>query len=152
MTWETTIYNAFSGINPSDRNALVRFLIEHTENAAKKEIEDAIEYALKIKPSFGGFIMVAHEDRAIRAAIVANRTGMEGYVPNNIFVFVTQHRDFLNIENEMLALLRQAINHTKGDVALHVKPDNPTRALFEKIGFEAQYLELRLSKQATAVA
>lgn len=152
MTWQTTIYNAFSGISPSDQNALVRFLLEHSENVTKKGIEEAIEYAVKSKPSFGGFIMAAHQNGKLVAVVVANRTGMGGYVPNNIFVFVTQHREFLHEEDQMLSLLRKAISYADGDVALHVKPDNPTLELFKKIGFEAQYLELRLSKSVPAVA
>jgi hypothetical protein len=76
---------------------------------------------------------------------------MEGYVPNNIFPFVTQHRE-LKQEDEMLSLLRKAVSMADGDVALHVKPDNPTMELFKKIGFQNQYLELRLNKNATAVA
>ena len=151
MNWQTTIYNAFAGINSSEKNALVRFLLEHSENGSKRGIEEAIEYAIKSKPSFGGFILVARQGKEIVAAIVANRTGMEGYEPNNIFAFVTQHRE-LKQEEEMLSLLRKAVSMADGDVALHVKPDNPKMELFKKIGFQNQYLELRLCKNATAVA
>ena len=42
--------------------------------------------------------------------------------------------------------MQKATELTKGDIALHVEPDNPAKKLYEKLGFTNKYLEMRLSK------
>ena len=42
--------------------------------------------------------------------------------------------------------MEQALKLTKGDVALHVEPDNPAKKLYERLGFTNKYLEMRLVK------
>jgi ribosomal protein S18 acetylase RimI-like enzyme len=42
--------------------------------------------------------------------------------------------------------MEMAIEHTQGNIALHVEPDNPARKLYEKLGFTNKYLEMRLNK------
>jgi ribosomal protein S18 acetylase RimI-like enzyme len=44
--------------------------------------------------------------------------------------------------------MTEAINLAKGDIALHVEPDNPARHLYQKLGFDNKYLEMRLKKSA----
>jgi ribosomal protein S18 acetylase RimI-like enzyme len=34
----------------------------------------------------------------------------------------------------------------RGNIALHVEPDNPAKILYEKLGFTNKYLEMRLIK------
>ena len=152
MNCQTTLYDAFTGINQLEKSAVVNFLFEFTPNARKRHIQEAVEYALKNKPSFGGFILTAKRDSKIIAAIVANRTGMSGYNANNIFVYVTLHDQHKTQERLALDLLRKAIKHAAGDIAMHVEPGNPALKLYEKLGFQPQYLELRFSKSTPAVA
>jgi [ribosomal protein S18]-alanine N-acetyltransferase len=147
MTYQTILYDAYTGISPSEKSALVRFLHENTENTSAQNILEAVEYAVKHKPSFGGFILVAHNGKELLAAIVANRTGMEGYNPKNIFVYVTLHPKLYKREESARQLLQKAIACTDGDIALHVEPDNPALQLYQKLGFEARYLELRFNKK-----
>lgn len=147
MSFETTLYDAFTGMNAAEKSAVINFLFEKTENVTKSNIREAVEYALKNKPSFGGFVLTAHVSRQLIGAIVVNRTGMEGYNPNNLFVYVTFHEDYRNDETTMLQILKKAIDLTDGDIALHVEPRNPVLRLYKKIGFEAQYLELRFPKK-----
>ena len=147
MAYQLNIYDAFSGMNPMEKNRIIRFLNAFESDNERENIAEAVEYAVKLKPSFGGFVLTAEQDDQIVGAIVANRTGMGSYNPNHILVFVTLHQDFREDEALTKRLIQKAIQHAKGDIAMHVKPDNPALQLYEKIGFKAQYLELRLSKK-----
>lgn len=147
MSFETTLFDAFTGMNSAEKSAVISFLCEYTEHAGKASVREAVEYAIKHKPSFGGFVLTAYAGRQLIAAVVVNRTGMEGYNPNNLFVYVTFHKDYRNDEPMMLQVMKKAIDLTDGDIALHVEPRNPVLKLYKKMGFEAQYLELRLNKK-----
>lgn len=148
MSTETTIYNAFTGMSPLEKSQLVNFLYEFGENGVSRaSISEAMEYALKNKPSFGGFILVTRRIHQVIAAIIANRTGMEGYNPTNIFVYAGFHPDCNEDENFFHAIMRKAIEYADGEIAMHVKPGNPDLKLYKKLGFQAQYLELRLDKE-----
>lgn len=124
-----------------------QFLHQHLEQFADSStaIEKAIAYALKIKPSFGGFVMRAVEDQQLIGAVVVNRTGMSQYIPENILVYIAVHRDYRGrgIGKE---LMQEAIQQCKGNIALHVESGNPARKLYEKLGFRNKYLEMRLEK------
>ncbi len=146
MFQETTLYDAFTGMNPAEKNAVINFLCEHNENTNRQEAREAVEYAIKHKPSFGGFVLTFHEGKQITAAVVVNRTGMEGYNPNNLFVYVTFHRDYRNDETIIRNVLNKAISYTDGDIALHVEPNNPALKFYKKFGFKAQYLQLHFTK------
>lgn len=146
------LYNAFTSISPVEKKAVVKFLCQYTSNANQEHIKEAVEYAVKQKPSFGGFIITAVEDQKIIATIVANKTGMEGYNANNIFVYFTLHETHRDNDALVQKLMSRAMQYADGDVAMHVEPDNPALKLYKKLGFVAQYLELRLSKSKVAVA
>lgn len=151
MVYQTTLFNAFTGISPVEKSAVVSFLCEHTENTSSRNVLEAVEYAVKHKPSFGGFVLTAEKEKQIVAAVVANCTGMEGYNPQNIFVFVSLHKKHRKDEALAKHLLQKAIRYADGEIALHVEPDNPALKTYQKMGFKAQYLELRLNKaEATA--
>lgn len=152
MDFQTTLYNAFTGISPAEKSAVVRFLYEHNSNASKKDIQEAVEYAVKHKPSFGGFIFMAHVDRKIIAVIVANKTGMEGYNPKIIFIYVTLHKSHRRRQKVVRELLKKAIRYADGDIALHVEPNNPALKLYQRLGFQSNLLELRLIKSSPAIA
>ncbi|MCB0560112.1 MAG: GNAT family N-acetyltransferase [Phaeodactylibacter sp.] len=153
MPYQFTLYDAFSGINPMEKSKVIRFICDHTSNSNRQSVQEAVEYAMKLKPSFGGFILTVEEDRQLIGAIVANRTGMESYNPKNIFVFVTIHKDYLQDKALVHATMQNAIRYTDGDIAMHVEPDNPALKLYQELGFKAQYLELRLpNPKASAVA
>lgn len=148
MSKETTIYDAFTGMSPWEKGELVNFLDDYGENAGgPASIREAMEYALKNKPSFGGFILVTRRLRKIVAAIIANRTGMDGYNPTNIFVYAGFHPDVRGDEQLIKHIMHEAIEYADGEIAMHVKPGHPALELYETLGFQAQYLELRLDKK-----
>ena len=146
MVYKTNLFNAFTGISPVEKSAVVGFLCEHTENTNHQNAKEAVEYAVKHKPSFGGFVLTAEKDQQVVAVVVANRTGMEGYNPKNIFVYVSLHKKYRNDETLVKQLMQKAIRYADGDVALHVEPNNPALKMYQNMGFKAQYLELRLNK------
>ncbi len=145
MSYETTLYDAFTGMSPVEKSAVVHFLCEHTERTDRQQVREAIEYALKNKPSFGGFVLTVRQDRTIIAAVVVNRTGMEGYNAKNLFVYVTFHKDYRKDEKTIHTVMKSAIKHADGEIALHIEHDNPALQLYKELGFKEQYLELRLA-------
>jgi GNAT superfamily N-acetyltransferase len=93
----------------------------------------------------GGFILTATDKGKIAGAVVMNKTGMKGYIPENILVYIAVHRDYRG-KGLGKDLMKESLLYAKGDIALHVEPDNPARYLYEKIGFENKYLEMRLKR------
>lgn len=141
------VYDAVSKPTELEKHEIVEFLHEHLEQYrdAKQDIKRALDYAVKETTSFGGFILIAHEGESIRGAVVVNRTGMEGYIPPNILVYIAIHKESRG-KGLGKDLLDYAINYAKGDIALHVEKDNPARFLYKKVGFTTPYLEMRLKK------
>ncbi|MCB0516689.1 MAG: GNAT family N-acetyltransferase [Bacteroidetes bacterium] len=132
---------------PQQKKAIVDFLYENLEQYgdAKPQIEKAIAYALKEITSFGGFVLLLKKDEQLKGAVVINKTGMGGYIPENILVYIATHK---NSRGEGLGkkLMEKVILHTQGDIALHVEANNPAKKLYEKYGFTNPYLEMRLKK------
>lgn len=144
MSNETVYYNAFSGMPLRDRIAVVQFLEQHEKTEYKEHICEALDYALKVKPSFGGFVLVARDKERIQGVIVSNCTGMSGYSASHLFVFATYNHTSEVDRNTMLGLMREAIRYAKGQVAMHVAPDHPALNLFQQLGFKSELLALRL--------
>lgn len=109
------------------------------------DILKCLDYALDQAVDKGGFVVLARENRRIVGAVVINKTGMSGYIPENILVYIavdTSQRG----KGVGKQLMTTAIEMANGDIALHVEPDNPARKLYEKLGFTNKYLEMRLKK------
>ena len=141
------VYTPFEPTTLSEKQKIVNFLFEHLDQYGdkKEDIEKAIAYALKESASPGGFVMAGSLHGDLAGAVVVNRTGMEGYIPENILVYIAvdnKHRG----KGVGSTLMQKAINLAQGDIALHVEPDNPARRLYEKLGFTNKYLEMRLKK------
>lgn len=152
MNRQMTIYNAFTGISPIEKKRLVTFLCDYAGNTNCHDVQEALDYALKRKPSFGGFVITIMDNKNIEAALVVNRTGMEGYNPNNICVFVAVNPDADDQSALLQELMGKAINYAHGDIAMHIEPDHPALQIYQQMGFRAQYLELRLDKNHAAIA
>jgi len=104
-----------------------------------------LDYALDQAVDKGGFMVMAKESGNIVGAVVVNKTGMSGYIPENILVYIavdaTQRGKGVGKK-----LMSAVIDLANGAIALHVEPDNPARKLYEKLGFTNKYLEMRLIK------
>lgn len=144
---ELKIYNAVNRPTVGEKRELVDFLHKSLEQYGdpKKDIRKAIDYSVKEIPSFGGFTMALKVDGELMAVVVINETGMGGYIPENILVYIATHK---NSRGKGLGrkIMEEAIAYAKGDVALHVEADNPAKFLYEKLGFTNPYLEMRLKK------
>ena len=145
---EIKLFNESNTPNHKENMEIVEFLFQHLENFGdlKMDIEKAVNYALKETISFGGFILQAFEGEKTSCVVVVNQTGMKGYIPENILVYIATHNE-LRGKGIGKKMMLKAIEIADGNIALHVEPDNPARFLYEKIGFTSKYLEMRYIKK-----
>ena len=127
--------------------AINEFLHTHLEQYGDKmeDIAKAMRYSLGEGGKPGGFVLTSTEGDDITGAVVVNKTGMNGYIPDNILVYIATHNQHRG-KGIGKKLMQKAIEIAEGDVALHVEPENPAKFLYEKLGFTNKYLEMRLKK------
>ncbi|MCE7054939.1 GNAT family N-acetyltransferase [Algoriphagus sp. AGSA1] len=129
------------------KNEIADFLFVHLGQYGdpKEDIMKCLDYALDQSLHAGGFVVMARENGKLLGALVMNKTGMSGYIPENILVYIA-------VDAEQRGkgiggkLMDMAIKMANGSIALHVEPDNPAKKLYERIGFTNKYLEMRLTK------
>lgn len=108
------------------------------------DILRGIDYALGLNP--GGFIVLAHVEGRLAGASVVLRTGMSGYIPPNLLLFI-------GVEPEIRGhgvgrkIINAIVENTEGDIKLHVEESNPARHLYERCGFQKKYFEMRLKNE-----
>jgi len=145
---EYKLFNESNKPSQQEKIEIIEFLFQHLENFgdSKEDIEKCVQYALKESNSFGGFILQAFEGEITSCIVIVNQTGMKGYIPENILVYIATHKELRGrgIGKEMML---KAIEMADGNIALHVEPDNPAKYLYEKIGFANKYLEMRYIKE-----
>jgi len=136
---------------PTDEEytGIANFLKKHLEEYGDKleDIKKAMDFALTTENSFGGKIIAKYLDNQIVGAVVLNQTGMNGYIPENILVYIAVHHDYRGRKLGK-ELMNKAVEICHGNIALHVEPDNPAKFLYEKIGFTNKYLEMRYQREA----
>ncbi|HLT06583.1 MAG TPA: GNAT family N-acetyltransferase [Cyclobacteriaceae bacterium] len=129
------------------KKEIADFLFTHLDQYGDPhaDIMRCLDYALDQAVDKGGFAILAREQSDIVGALVMNKTGMSGYIPENILVYIAVDA---NQRGKGLGkkLMSTALDMANGDVALHVEPDNPARYLYEKLGFTNKYLEMRLKR------
>jgi ribosomal protein S18 acetylase RimI-like enzyme len=140
-------FDAVNRPSENEKNKIVDFLYEHLDEYgdARQDIRRALDYSIKERASFGGFILTLKEQNKMVGAVVVNETGMSGYIPENILVYIATHKDHRG-KGIGKKLMEDTMNYAKGDVALHVEKDNPARFLYEKYGFKNPYLEMRFKR------
>lgn len=123
------------------------FLFEHLDEFGDQltDILKCLDYVFN--PDRGGRVIVASENGEIKGAVVLNNTGMSGYIPENILVYIAVHRDQRG-KGLGRILMQRAIEASPGNIALHVEPDNPAAHLYRKIGFTSKYLEMRYQRES----
>lgn len=129
------------------KDEIIEFLYQHLEQYgdARQDIGKAVGYALKEFQSFGGFITLLYENDELLGVVVINHTGMRGYIPENILVYIATHGGHRG-KGLGKQLMEAVIERAEGDIALHVEANNPAKFLYEKVGFTNPYLEMRLKK------
>lgn len=128
---------------------IVDFLYNHLEEYGdpKEDIMNCLNYALSSAEAMGGFILLGLSDGDdIIGTVVFNKTGMKGYIPENILVYIATHADYRG-QGVGKQLMEYCLKVSDGDVALHVEADNPAKFLYEKVGFTNPYLEMRYKRK-----
>lgn len=145
---QTKVFNSDNKPTLEEKKSIIDFLFENLQEYGdpKSDIEKAINYALKETPSFGGFVLVSYLDDFIVGAVVINQTGMKDYIPENILVYIAIHQKHRG-KGLGKQLVQKTIDNANGNIALHVEPHNPARKLYEKLGFNSKYLEMRFNKK-----
>ncbi len=142
------IFNSSNPISDEERTEIIGFLHTHLDQFrdTKEAIGRAIAYSMSEIAGPGGFVLQGKVDDDIVGVVVINKTGMEGYIPENILVYIAVDQKFRG-KGYGKELMIKAIDLAEGDVKLHVEHDNPARFLYEKLGFTNKYMEMRLSKK-----
>lgn len=142
------IYNSKLKPTPEHKEEIVAFLHQHLEQYgdAKKDIERCLNFAIRdFIGALGGFVLVLKDNDKIKGVTIVNKTGMTGYIPENILVYIAVHNGERG-KGYGKKIIDKALKLAEGDVALHVEPNNPAKSIYEKMGFENKYLEMRYKK------
>jgi len=129
------------------KKEIADFLFEHLDEFGDphEDIMKCLDYALDKAVDKGGFVVMAREQGRIVGTVVMNKTGMSGYIPENILVYIAVDVSQRG-KGVGKKIMQMAVNMAQGGIALHVEPDNPARHLYEKLGFTHKYLEMRLKR------
>lgn len=145
---EITFYTAENRPTPELFTLVTEFL--HTHLGAfgdpLPEICKAVSHALGEQVIQGGCLATAEQQGELVAVAVLNRTGMAGFIPENILVYLAVRADCRGCGMGR-RLLSEVIRCTEGDIALHVDQTNGAMKLYEQLGFKSKYVEMRLLRK-----
>jgi ribosomal-protein-alanine N-acetyltransferase len=129
----------------ASRASVVEFFHETMKPYEDKpeDIEHALDYAFSREKYAGGFLMLASCADTLAGALLMLNTGMKGYVPENILLFVSVNPE-LRGQGIGARLIKHCFDEVGGDVKLHVDFDNPAKRLYERLGMKHKYAEMRL--------
>ena len=141
------IESADKNPTPYTREQIADFLHSHLDEYGdpKEHILKCIAYAFGEGDGQGGHILTASRDGELVGAVIINHTNMGGYIPEHILVYIAVDASRRG-EGIGKNLMERVIEHTDGDIALHVEPENPAKFLYEKYGFTNKYLEYRYKR------
>ncbi|MBS2210114.1 GNAT family N-acetyltransferase [Carboxylicivirga mesophila] len=140
-------YTSNTDFSTISREEYVDFLHTHLGQYGdpKADINKCLDYAFSTEKSEGGFALAAFYKGQLVGALVMNHTGMSGYIPDNILVYVTVDASYRG-KGFGQQIIEKAFSYCKGDIKLHVEYDNPAKRLYERIGFQSKYAEMRYTK------
>ncbi|GAB5555666.1 MAG: hypothetical protein Sapg2KO_52570 [Saprospiraceae bacterium] len=152
MSRRVSLYDAFSGMSSGEKMALVNFLRNNSEDQDASTILDAVDYALKNKPSFGGYIFTCWENSRLIAAVLVNKTGMSGPTPSCQMMYACLDHQYQEEPEILQRLVKKAIRQAKGEIGLRLRPDHPALSIFRSLGFQEEYVDLRFGKPTASAA
>lgn len=131
-------------INELTRGLYVDFLYEHLDRYrdSKKDINACIDYAFSDSKGMGGFLIAALYNNEIVGALVINNTGMSGFIPEHVLVYIAVDEKYRG-KGFGKQIIEECFKHCTGNIKLHVEYDNPAKRLYERIGFTNKYAEMR---------
>jgi [ribosomal protein S18]-alanine N-acetyltransferase len=120
------VYNPATKPTSIEKDEIVQFLYDHLDELGdeKADILKCVDYAVKGVSSFGGYILIGSVNNVIASIVIINKTGMKGYIPENILVYIATNRDY-RCQGIGKAMMEEAIKLANGSIALHVEPNNP---------------------------
>lgn len=129
------------------REDFVNFLYEHLDRFGdeKEAINKCIDFAFAKNGGLGGFLLAAYYEGEMVGALIMNKTGMSGYIPENILVYVAVNSKYRG-KGFGGEICRKSFDLSEGDIKLHVEYDNPAKRLYERLGMTTKYAEMRLKK------
>lgn len=109
------------------------------------DIERGIRDAFTVPGREGGFSLIAESGGRTAGALVMQKTGMKGYAPENIllFVAVSPGERGTGVGHPPI---EHALGLADGSVTAHVEYDNPARRLYRRIGFAGGCAEMRYAQ------
>lgn len=144
-----SLYTPAEKPTDSERLELVDFLFQQLGKYGdpREDISKCLEFALEESPNAqGGFALVIYgENREILGATIINKTGMSRYIPENLLVYIAVHQKTRG-QGIGKKLIQKVLETIEGSIALHVDQENPAIHLYERLGFEIKYLEMRYEK------
>ena len=108
------------------------------------DVRQGINDALSPEAGEPGFILISEHDENPLGALVMLRTGMAGYVPENLLLWVAVSPSARG-HGIGSRLITRSFELADGDVKLHVEYDNPAKRLYERLGMTSKYAEMRYS-------
>lgn len=131
------------------REKLAQFFHETMEpyNDSLPDVQKALDYLFSDAKGEGGYLVLAQHEGKLAGALAMLNTGMDGYVPGWILLFVTVDP---SMRGKGLGgkIIDFALKEADGPVKLHVEYDNPAKRLYERIGFTSKYAEMRYEPKA----
>ncbi|GAB4292680.1 MAG: hypothetical protein Kow0098_12870 [Ignavibacteriaceae bacterium] len=129
------------------KEKFIDFLFNHLDRFGDsiEAIGKSIDYAFSESEGCGGFLLAAYNNDELVGELVMNKTGMSGFIPENVLVYVAVDEKYRG-RGFGKEIVLKAIELSDGDVKLHVEYDNPAKRLYERIGFTSKYAEMRFIK------
>lgn len=129
------------------RDTFVEFMQHHLGKFGDtpEALHKCLDFAFKKGDGLGGFALVAYYEDNLVGGLIMNNTGMGGYIPDNILVYVAVDASYRN-KGFGRQIVNKGIELAEGDVKLHVELDNPAKRLYERVGFTNKYAEMRFKK------
>jgi GNAT superfamily N-acetyltransferase len=134
------------------RRALVQFFHDSMQpwSDTPTDIDKAFDYCFSKSDGKGGFLVLMSDNpvgdnEQLAGALLMLRTDMDGYVPGHLLLMVSVMPDRRG-QGVGRRIIERALEECSGDVKLHVDYENPARRLYERLGFESKYAEMRLKR------
>lgn len=128
------LYTPFDKPTYSVFYEIIAFLRKQT-SSEKEHIQKAIEYAVKDRPSYGGFILRIKIAEKTVAVAILNQTGLAGIMPNYLVSYLEVQSQLENYAEVHQLLLKKSIELTNGELGLLTtkKQDNLPFIQFQKV-------------------
>jgi len=140
--------NKESDFKELTRKEFTNFLFKHLDRFGDplEDIEKCLDYAFSNEKSEGGFALAAFYGGKLVGTLIMNKTGMANYIPDWVLVYVAVDASYRG-KGFGRQIVEEALKHCDNDVKLHVEYDNPAKRLYERIGFENKYAEMRIKNK-----